>query len=193
MTEFTPNNIFAAFEILVEEIEVEIELVNKTGAKAFEAGDYARIQEVLTRAGQLTSFRDQVFTLRKEWDTLAPTDNSEDDDSIKRERRDLGRVQRGLRTREETFYQPILKVLEGFGGSGKVSNVLEKVEQMMKGTLKDVDYEPLASDPDLPRWRNTAQWARNSMVKEGLLKNDSPRGTWEMSDEGRRAIVPTTS
>jgi hypothetical protein len=41
MKEITPNNIFTAFEILVEEIEVEIELVNKSGARAFEAGDYA--------------------------------------------------------------------------------------------------------------------------------------------------------
>ena len=192
MRDNTPNNIFTAFEILVEEIEVEIELVNKSGAKAFEAGDYARIQEVLTRAGQLTSFRDKVFLLRKEWDTLAPAESSEDDDSLRSERRNLGRIQRGTRTREESFYEPILTVLESLGGSGKVSIVLEQVEQLMKGTLKDVDYEPLASDPDMPRWRNTGQWARNSMVKEGLLKSDSPRGTWEISDYGRRSLVSNT-
>jgi restriction system protein len=121
---------------------------------------------------------------------LAPTDSPEDDDSLKSERCNLGRIQRGTRTREESFYQPILKVLESFGGSGKVSGVLEKVEQLMKGTLKDVDYVPLTSDPDMPRWRNTGQWARYSMVKEGLLKSNSPRGTWEISDQGRRAIDP---
>jgi len=58
----------------------------------------------------------------------------------------------------------------------------------MKGTLKDVDYDPLASDPEMPRWRNTAQWARNSMVKTGLLKADSRRGVWEISDDGRRVL-----
>ena len=38
------------------------------------------------------------------------------------------------------------------------------------------------------RWRNAAQWARNSMIHEGLLKADSPRGVWEISDQGRRAL-----
>ena len=31
--------------------------------------------------------------------------------------------------------------------------------------MKEVDYDPLASNPDNPRWRNAGQWARNSMVK----------------------------
>ncbi len=49
------------------------------------------------------------------------------------------------------------------------------------------DYDPLASGPDKPRWHNGAQWARNSMIHEGLLKGDSPRGVWEISDKGRAA------
>jgi hypothetical protein len=71
------------------------------------------------------------------------------------------------------------------GGSGKVAEVLDRVGKKMKGVLKKPDYEPLASGPDNPRWRNAAQWARNSMVNEGLLKKDSPRGIWEISDKGR--------
>jgi len=58
----------------------------------------------------------------------------------------------------------------------------------MKGTLRDVDYQPLGSSPDMPRWRNTAQWARNSMVHEGLLKADSPRGVWEIAEKGRQML-----
>jgi len=60
---------------------------------------------------------------------------------------------------------------------------------LMKGVLIRVDYEPLASDPEMLRWRNTAQWARNSMVKEGLLKSNSPRGIWEISEAGRVALT----
>jgi len=60
------------------------------------------------------------------------------------------------------------------------------VGQIMNGVLRDVDYQPLASDPELPRWRNAAQWARNSMVQEGLLRDDSPRGIWEISEAGKR-------
>ncbi len=67
-------------------------------------------------------------------------------------------------------------MLQTLGGSAQMGQVLDRVLQTMKITLKDVDYEPLASGPDMPRWKNAAQWVRwNSMVKEGLLRNDSPR------------------
>ncbi|NUQ62202.1 MAG: hypothetical protein HUU20_06925 [Pirellulales bacterium] len=88
---------------------------------------------------------------------------------------------------------PILKALADMGGSGVMSEVLERGRRSMKGVLRDVDFEPLASDPDLPRWRNTACWARNAMVKEGLLKSDSRRGIWEMSDTGRRLLAAAMS
>jgi hypothetical protein len=69
-----------------------------------------------------------------------------------------------------------------------MNDVIGRVGQLMKGVLKDVDRDPLASDPDMPRWRNAAQWARWAMVKDGLLKPDSPRGIWEVTDEGRRTL-----
>ena len=50
-------------------------------------------------------------------------------------------------------------------------------------------YDPLASGPDNLRWRNAAQWARHSMVKDGLLKDDSPRGVWEIADKGRTVLA----
>ena len=31
-------------------------------------------------------------------------------------------------------------------------------------------------------------WRRFNLVKMGLLKDDSPRGIWEISDAGRRAL-----
>jgi hypothetical protein len=70
-----------------------------------------------------------------------------------------------------------------------VGQVLEKVRQLMVGVLRKVDFEPLASAPESPRWRNAAQWARNSMAREGLLKNDRPRGIGELSEAGRRALT----
>ena len=91
-------------------------------------------------------------------------------------RRDLGRLARGLRTPEAAFHAPVLQSLVDLGGSAPMAEVLEKVRQQMEGILKDVDYQPLASDPELPRWRNTAQWCRAGLVKEGLIKGDSRRG-----------------
>ena len=69
-----------------------------------------------------------------------------------------------------------------------MSKVVDLVGQSMKGVLREVDYEPLASDAEVPRWRNSAQWARKSMVNEGLLRDDSRRGTWAISDAGRASL-----
>jgi len=36
------------------------------------------------------------------------------------------------------------------------------------------------------RWRNTAQWARNTMANDdGRMKKGSRNGYWEISDKGR--------
>jgi len=43
----------------------------------------------------------------------------------------------------------------------------------------------MPSDGVTPRWRNTAQWARSSLREEGLIRDDTPRATWEISEEGR--------
>ena len=188
MIENNPINVSTAFEMLLEEVEAEIEFVNNVGAKAFEAPDYDKAKEALEHAGSLTNLRDRVADLHKEWDELAAVAERQEDEQTKAERRDLGRLRRGLRTPESEYYRPILRVLTEMGGSGQVAEVLDRVGEAMKPVLKDVDYDPLASSPDLPRWRNAAQWARNSMVKEGLLKADSPRGVWEISERGRDAL-----
>jgi restriction system protein len=186
--EKNPTNVLAAFEILLEELETEIELINKVGAKAFANRDYDRARQALARADQSTVFREQVSALRVEWEKLAPPPSGDDDEIDAQERYDLARLHRGLRTRETAYFKPILQILQQMGGTAKTTEVLNRVQKVMKGTLQEVDYEPLASDPDIPRWWNTAQWAHHSMVQAGLLKADSPRGTWEMTEAGAKLI-----
>lgn len=189
MIENNPTNVSSAFETLLEEVEAEIDFVNNVGSRAFEGRDYEKAKEALERAGVLTSFRDRVAAMRKEWDDMAAVAERDEDEETRAARRNLGKLRKGLRTPEAAYYHPILMVLERMGGSGKVAEVLDEVKEVMKAVLKDVDHQPLASSPDNPRWRNTAQWARNSMIKEGLLKADSPRGIWEITAAGRRAIA----
>ena len=81
------------------------------------------------------------------------------------------------------------ETLVELAGGGKVADVLELVQMRMKKMLKKVDYQPLASDPSNLRWRNTAQWSRSIMVHDGLLKADSPRGVWEITDAGRKEVM----
>lgn len=191
MIENNPSNVSSAFEMLLEEVEAEIDFVNSVGAKAFEARDYDKAKEALGRSGELTALRDKVAGLRKEWEQLAAAADREEDEETKAERRNLGKLRKGVRTPTEAYYQPILQALDKMGGSGQTAEVLDRVGKLMKGVLKDVDYQPLASSPDNLRWRNAAQWARNSMVTEGLLKADSPRGVWEITDKGREMLKDT--
>ena len=50
MIENNPTNVIAAFEILLEEIEAEIDFVNQVGAKSFEKRDYDRARDALENA-----------------------------------------------------------------------------------------------------------------------------------------------
>jgi alkanesulfonate monooxygenase SsuD/methylene tetrahydromethanopterin reductase-like flavin-dependent oxidoreductase (luciferase family) len=96
-----------------------------------------------------------------------------------------GRIRKGLRTPEPAFFCPILQALSDLGGSAKRSEVFLILEHSMRDVLKPIDYHILSSEAEQMRWQNSAQWARNLMVKEGLLQADSPIGLWEMTEKGR--------
>jgi restriction system protein len=190
MNKNNPTDVSAAFELLLEEVEIEINSLDKMASRASEEHDRKSAREALELADQITSFRDKVVSLRKEWETLAAAPKGiENKKIIPAMRSNMGRLQRGMRTPEEAFYHPILKVLDESGGSARISDLMAKLEPLMSGVLKQVDYEPLASQPETPRWNNTAHWARNSMAKEGLLKSNSPRGVWEITEAGRKYLA----
>ena len=98
MIENNPTNVSAAFEILLEEVETEIDFIDRIGAKAFEARDLGKAKEALERAGVIIAFRDRLAAMRKEWDDLAAAEEAQEDEEARRERRNLGRLGRGLRT-----------------------------------------------------------------------------------------------
>ena len=56
----------------------------------------------------------------------------------------------------------------------------------MQGILKPIDYEFLKSGDKQIRWRNSAQWARNTMVNEDGRMFKTPTGIWEISEKGRK-------
>jgi hypothetical protein len=98
------------------------------------------------------------------------------------------RPAKGLRTPESAFVLPILQALQGLGGQAQMQKVLEVVGAAMRDQFREVDRQPLKSDPNCPRWINTAQWARQTMVDNGLLRKDSPRGIWEMTEKGKKHL-----
>jgi hypothetical protein len=92
------------------------------------------------------------------------------------------RITRGERTAQAEFRLPILRVLYENGGSGKTVEVLDRVGVIIGSKLTNADRAKLTHGEI--RWRNTAQWERNVMAEEGLLKKNSPRGVWELTDKG---------
>lgn len=189
MTLNNPTNVSAAFDMLVEEIEAEIETVNSAGARFFQGGEHDKAQQALEHVQTVVAFRAKVAALRDEWSNAFEMQGSDiDDEETGKARRNLGRLRRGLRTPEAAYYQPILEALKQLGGSAPMNDVLDRVEKAMKGSLKSVDYQPLASDPATTRWRNGAQWARLTLVQQGFMKSDSPRGIWEISEKGSEFV-----
>ncbi len=171
------NEVGIAFEILLEEIEEVANSLNEQGAEAFKSGNYDLARMAIEEATRLADFREKVKTLQKEWETLAVRKIK----SSKRHKRKVGeKLKRGLRTPEDEFRIPIIEALKELGGKAKMSEVLDLVEEKMKEKLTKYDYEPLPSTPKSVRWKNTAQWCRNTLVREGILKNDSPHGIWEL-------------
>jgi restriction system protein len=179
------NEVNTAFEMLLEKIELLANQLNEQGAEAFKAGDYDGARCAAEQATQLADFREKVKSLKKEWELLNAGQLTRPRTS-RRTRPE--RLARDLRTPEEAFRIPILESLVELGGKASVREVLDLVGQKMKDVLTSYDQAELPSTPGTIRWRNTAQWCRLTLVREGLLKPDSPQGIWEISDAGRKYL-----
>jgi hypothetical protein len=181
------NEVAIALDIVLEEIENAIAALNREGAQAFQGGKYDLAKELMEKGSQMTAFPAKVVDLQREWLNIfgAVTPSR----VRKQGRKVAERLKRGLRTPEDAYRIPILQSLVDLGGSAPMNEVLDRVERVMKDHLNAYDRLPLSSDPTQVRWRNAAQWARNAMVKEGLLASDSPRGVWEITSAGRKWLA----
>jgi len=175
------NEVNVAFEILLEEIEEVFNIISSDGEEAFKVKDFEKAKQLIEFAERLKFFRERVKTLQKEWQTIFSVKISKE----VRKRHVKSKLKRGLRTPEEKYVIPILESIIELGGKAEMKNVLNLVHEKMKGILNKYDYEPLPSNPTQKRWENSVQWARNTMVNEGLLSSDSPRGIWEITQKGR--------
>ena len=98
------------------------------------------------------------------------------------------KLAKGLRTPEKAFEIPILAALVKLGGKAPMQQVLDVVGEAIKANLRDVDFQFLKSDAKRPRWQNTAQWCRNTMVGAGLLVKGGQHGIWEITELGRKVV-----
>lgn len=96
----------------------------------------------------------------------------------------------GELTPQKEFRKPLVDTLSKLGGSAPTSKIRSEMEKLLAPVLKEADYEFVSSGD--PRWWNATCWERNNLVKEGLFRKDSPRGTWELSESGKTAVRKST-
>jgi hypothetical protein len=83
---------------------------------------------------------------------------------------------------EGEYELPILRELARRGGGAPAREVIEAVGKELAERLTARDRERLNSGD--VRWENRVQFTRLNLRKRGLLRSDSQRGIWELSDEG---------
>jgi hypothetical protein len=180
------NEVKIAIELLLEEVGRTYNTLNRELQKAVELEEFDRVQYITRMCQEVKAFKEKVENLKSEWQDIfsgvayMPTKNCSG-----RKKENKSRLKRGLRTPEEKFILPILEALIELGGEARASDVLKLVYAKMKNILNTYDYEDLSSN-NQKRWENTTQWARNSMVKEGLLDKNVPRGVWRITEKGRK-------
>lgn len=182
------NDVGEALALLSETLTEEEARIRDEGAEAMKSGAYDTATDVINFAKQLLAFQEKVSTLADEWEDLENAREAATPEVQKIvSKHFFGKKKRGLITSQDDYCRPILEVLVEMGGKGKTKAVLDRLGEKMKATLKPIDYESHKSNDKQIRWRNTAQWARNKMVNsDGRMKKDSPNGTWEISDKGRK-------
>lgn len=93
------------------------------------------------------------------------------------------RAKRGNLTPQYFYEEWLLKTLWAkFDGKAKKAEVTAETIKAMGNILKEVDFEPVTTGE--PRAENTIAWARNALKERGLIKSDSPRGVWELTEQG---------
>lgn len=167
-----------AFETLIGELQNALGDTQESIEDAVKQSDFSAARDAAERGEEIQEQIDQLKDLKKQWGNIVGSESATEG---------AKRAPRGASTPQETYRLPILWVLEEMGGRGRTSEVLDRVGEIMNDQLNKWDRQMLPSGDNI-RWRNKAQWARNTMVKEDLLASDSPRGVWEISEKGRAVL-----
>jgi len=188
------TEVLATFEALLEAMNSEKMQLADAVREATLNGRFAEAQRLLAKTERVERLMEQMRRLREAWERLDEAGNASIEDvpewviveRVFGERRRRRRGPRGTinRTPRCAYRVPILEALEQLGGRGRVQEVLNIACEKTKDCLAEDDLKPLPSGRVI-RWANTAQWERLNMVKEGLLRDDSPMCIWEMAEAGR--------
>jgi hypothetical protein len=83
---------------------------------------------------------------------------------------------RQLHTRD--YEAPIISALQQLGGSASRREVTKAVQAELRSRMTPLDRERLPSG--MPRWITRLSKARANLIRDGVLRADTPRGIWEL-------------
>jgi len=157
---------------------LELKIIDLGAEKLTEQYLWANIDEIITGLNEENFFiiYKLIFLIRNDKQQINKT-------TIDHRKKKTGQKYKG-RFPQRNYRVPILQTLIEFGGYGEVKEILDRVYEVVEDQLSEVDLRLISGGQY--SWQNTAQWERLVMKKEGLLKTDSPKGIWEISDSGKR-------
>ena len=82
----------------------------------------------------------------------------------------------------KAFREPLLEVIYERGGNARGRELYPALRERMKRYLTPGAFDRAKSGDD--EWRNSVKTTRDDLVREGYLRDDSPRGVWALSDAG---------
>lgn len=85
----------------------------------------------------------------------------------------------------KAFRVPLVEAMYELGGSSEVKHIRELMRNRLNPLLGPGDRRIFPSNHS-ERWWNATEWNRLKLVKEGLFKNKSKEGPWELSEDGVR-------
>ena len=94
------------------------------------------------------------------------------------------RVPKGVLLPVSEYNNPLLAALLEMGGSGPTSAVIAKVGDRLRHMLTPLDRAKYGTGG--VRWENRVQFSRLRLVEAGMIEKDSPKGTWQLTDLGRK-------
>jgi hypothetical protein len=166
-----------ALQTLLGELQEAFEETQERIEDAVKRSDFSAIREAAERGETIQQEIDRLKALQRQWGHMVGAETAEG----------AKRAPPGASTPQKAYRVPILRALDEMGGQGRTADVVDRVGEMMEDQFTEWDRRMLPSGQDI-RWRNKAQWARNAMVKDGLLASDSPRGIWEITERGRELL-----
>ena len=86
------------------------------------------------------------------------------------------------------FFFPVLRALDVLGGSASIEEIDDKTAVLMN--VSDAVRAVLVGDGPRPKFDYRCAWARSWLKNAGLLEN-SERGVWTLTADGRAALALT--